>query len=362
MKTTILTAIMALITLFSYGQNNIVTHYDAIPSYNAVIHNSNVFIPVGKERYNIEEYQAFNIGESYAKGKYKFPFLEKGKPLFDGKEFAYIHSSGKLSKYNLKTGEYVWESAYENSKWAAQTPPKDLSEKYIGVGVSDRVAVFNKETGELLIQVSGKGISEGFSLSGDEILIVSNDNGKNIAYDIKTGKELWSKKVGYTGGFGSTTEGDKIYLPSFEPYLYCLNKKTGKEIWKIDMKALSNGCGSGFSTPPYIVGDYLYTIHRDKGIFKFDKNTGKEILNMNEFGEVVGDLVPYKNYFLFIDVSTLYVFSPEKDEIIQSVELPINVRSSLEIVGDFGIITNYNFDEEPYQKGVMTINLTSLIK
>lgn len=355
-----LVLVTSLFGIISFSQNGAITLYDVEPSNHSFIVRSQVYVPVGKEGYSaVKEFEVFEIGMSEKSNSYKTKY--GGVPLFDGDDL-YIHSTATLIKVNQLTGGKIWESSYEHTGKTAQIPPKILSDKYIGVGVNDRVAVFDKITGELKLQVSGKGIAEGYSLSEDRLLIVNNENGINIAYDLNTGKEIWRMNVGYNGGFGSITEGNRVYLPSWEPYLYCVDKDSGKEVWKIDMKNLSNGCGSGFSDPPHIVGDYLYTIHRDKGVFKFDKKTGEEILNLNEFGEVVGDLVPYKNYLLFIDVGNLYVFSPEEDKVIKTIELPINIRSDLEITGDTGLITNYNFGQEPYQKGVMTIDLTQVIK
>lgn len=356
-------SILKIILIFSFtsifGQNGHITVYEVVPTYDAGIANDKLYVPLGKERYDVKEWHVFNFGSPEKIGSYKVP-VDSRELLFDG-SYVYVHSTAMLSKYSVADGDLIWMSKYDHTGWRAQTKPKILNEKYIGVGVNDRVAVFDRKTGDLVIQVAGRGIAEGFSMSGEEMLIVSNDQGKNIAYDVNTGRQLWSKKVGNNGGFGSITEGNRIYLPSWEPYLFCLDKNTGKELWKIDMKSLSNGCGSGFSQPPHIVGDYLYTIHRDKGVFKFNKHTGKEVLNVNEFGDVVGDLLPYKDHFLFIDENNLYVYSMAVDQIIKVIELPVNVRSNLEIHGDVGLITNYTFENENYKLAVMTINLNQII-
>jgi hypothetical protein len=113
----------------------------------------------------------------------------------------------------------------------------------------------------------------------DGKLLTCGYGGTLIAYDIRTGVELWryeAKNVGFESPYGNYPIGigciadGKIYLGAGEhsptqplwrgPNLRCIDANTGEEIWKIDSLGVSMPSGNGGSN--YAIADgYLVALN-----------------------------------------------------------------------------------------------------
>ena len=134
-----------------------------------------------------------------------------------------------------------------------------------GIGFSGPAIV-----GERLYTLGGRG--------DDEVL---------FALDIKTGKEVWSIKVGplFTNAWGDgprstpTVDGDAVYALASRGDLVCVEAATGKKRWQLNLeKDLEGGVPYwGYAESPLVDGDRLIcTPGGDKGTFAaLDKKTGK---------------------------------------------------------------------------------------
>jgi hypothetical protein len=118
-------------------------------------------------------------------------------------------------------------------------------------------------------------------------LLTCGYGGELIAYNIKTGEELWTYEatnVGFESPYGNYPIGivfiadGKVYLTSSEhsptqplwrgPNLRCIDADTGEEVWKILFWGAGMGSGSGAAIGDgYIVGLSLY----DNQIYCFGK-------------------------------------------------------------------------------------------
>ena len=108
-----------------------------------------------------------------------------------------------------------------------------------------------------------------------------------ICLDAKDGKEIWSTKIGKTtGAFAGprctpAVSGGRVYALSSDGVLACLRAEDGKIAWKKDLKEEFGGKVGMFaySESPLIDGDRLVcTPGGDKAaLLCLDKNTGKEI-------------------------------------------------------------------------------------
>jgi hypothetical protein len=156
--------------------------------------------------------------------------------------------------YDLTTGEQIWE-----------TDPEPALNYY---GMTDNV-------------YDGKLLTCGYG-------------GTLIAYDIRTGEELWryeASNVGFESPYGNYPIGigciadGKIYLGAGEhsptqpnwrgPNLRCIDADTGKELWKICMLGVSMPSGNGGSN--YAISDgYLLALNGyDNQIYCYGKGPSK---------------------------------------------------------------------------------------
>jgi len=110
-----------------------------------------------------------------------------------------------------------------------------------------------------------------------------------VCYDADTGKELWAKPLvegrfdDPLGGPGPratpTLAGGALYVMGALGGLVKLDPRTGKEIWKKDIKVTSAATVPmwGFSSSPLVKGDLVVVYaggKNDKGLLAFDTSTG----------------------------------------------------------------------------------------
>jgi len=226
--------------------------------------------------------------------------------------FIYYHTSGYISKVSLETNKLIWETEYD-SGMAAQINPF-FTNDYVGIDLDDKFYLVNKMTGKEFISIDGDDFDQGAAMSGD-FFIYAHSSGTVHAYNPTTKKDAWKFNVGESAGVGALTDGDRMFLPSSNVRIYCVDRKTGKQIWKIQKDELQASCGSGFGTPPLMVGNKLYALQRETGLYIIDKESG-EINDVIEFEDnVSSELFLYNGVILFCTESELKAFEPESKTI-----------------------------------------------
>jgi len=182
--------------------------------------------------------------------------------------------------YDLTTGQLLWES-----------DPEPQLNYY---GMSDNV-------------YDGKLLACGYS-------------GTLIAYDIRTGTELWryeASNVGFESPYGNYPIGmvfiadGKIYLTSSEhsptqplwrgPNLRCIDAETGEELWKVLFWGAGMGSGTGAAIADgYIVGLSFY----DNQIYCFGKGPSETTVTVQDDVVSWGDSVLFKGTVMDISAGT----------------------------------------------------------
>lgn len=137
---------------------------------------------------------------------------------------------------------------------------------------------------------AGVGYS-GPAIVGDKLYTMGDRSGKQTIYclDTKTGKQLWSLDVAgeYKNGYGGgprctpTVDGDSIFGICPAGDLFCCTTG-GKLVWKKNLKSDFGGAqmgGWGYSESPLVDGDRVICAPGgNKGtIVALDKKTGKQI-------------------------------------------------------------------------------------
>ena len=253
--------------------------------------------------------------------------------------FIYYHVSGKLSKYEMRNNKRLWEVSY-SSKWGAQWEPVILG-KYVISIVDDTILVVDKTTGTIIQEIKGKGFEDGISLSGN-YLIGTKAGGQTFAIDLSTGKKKWGIDVGDEAGYGSVTDNNNLYLPSWDPKFYCVDRETGKPKWTLDLRKIKNGCGSGFEEAPVMFGPNLYAVHRDHGLFIINKSNG----NVEEVHDlkvnIVDNVAEYGGNLIFCSNNYLHIFSIKENKELKRLALPAEVLSGVTLQNNYAIIGQGN--------------------
>ena len=138
-------------------------------------------------------------------------------------------------------------------------------------------------------------IGEGYSsiaISGGRLYTLSGEEPDEfvLCLDAASGEDLWrfrsdsNFKESHGNGPRSTPtiEGDRVYAVSTKGKLYALDTKTGKQIWRRDLRKnfASRVPQWGFAASPLIEGDLLFLPvggEGDQFMVAFDKNDGQVV-------------------------------------------------------------------------------------
>jgi len=120
---------------------------------------------------------------------------------------------------------------------------------------------------------------------------------------------MWQKELGY--GYSSVSvKGDRLYTMGYndgQDTIYCLNPKTGKEIWTYSYEEEKGGGYKGPRATPIIDGDLLYTQSCTGKLHCLDVKSGKVQWEANfaDFGgqdikwHYAGSAVIYKDFVIY---------------------------------------------------------------
>ena len=185
------------------------------------------------------------------------------------------------SQYRGPNRDGVALSDISIKAWPDGSPPYRLWKRPIGEGFSGIVIA-----GELLITA-----------------FADDDNEFLGAFEKTTGREVWRTALGkkFVEEMGNgprstpTIEGDFAYMLDSHGGLYCVNRKSGKQVWKV---SLTDKFGikrpmRGFSTSPLILGKTLI-LHgggKNSAFIGLDKTTGNTIWQTGE--SIAGHSSPF---------------------------------------------------------------------
>ena len=200
-----------------------------------------------------------------------------------------------------------------------------------GAGVEfNGIYALDRRTGELLWHFDTKGDAMPTPAISDGRLIFSTGTGEVFALDPTTGEQLWVNKLGGMGNMSSpAVYKGKVYVGMSVPaFLFCLDAKTGKMLWKGQIpQAINTGMGdvSPAVSDGIVITDAVSakkTVHgkvtMDVSVRAFDSETGKPLWT-HLMGR--GSKPPaFKGGVPMIHDGTVYVGAPVKS-IYQALDL-----------------------------------------
>ena len=159
-----------------------------------------------------------------------------------------------------------------------------------GAGVEfNGIYALDKRTGELRWHFDTKGDVMPTPAISDGQLVFSTGAGDIYALDAQSGEQRWMSKLGGMGNMSSPAiYNGKIYVGMSVPaYLFCLDAKTGKTLWKSQIpKAVNTGMGdvSPAVADGVVVIDAVSDVKTANGkdtvnltVGAFDADTGKPL-------------------------------------------------------------------------------------
>ena len=196
-----------------------------------------------------------------------------------------------LYSLNASTGKMIWKYEFGESKpydWSFDyyySSPTLIGNQII-IGAKDGyVYKINQNTGKPAWKFKSEGIVRSTAYVQDGALFFGDTDGILYAVDLNTGKEVWRFLTVGNGlknedfGFdrraiisSPVIKNDIIVFGCRDGFLYAVDKKTGKELWRMDHQV------SWVISSPAIVDNIVVTGTSDgRFVQAIDLNTGKEI-------------------------------------------------------------------------------------
>ena len=132
----------------------------------------------------------------------------------------------------------------------------------------------------------------------------------------------------------------RVYAPALEGYVYCLDLKTGKEIWKY--RSIKNPdpkkFAAGFKAAPTVTKDAVYVGDEDGFFHAIDRKTGKGKWVFETGAEIAGGAAVYKgNLLVPSHDASLYFVDPAGKE-VWHFETQDRINCSPALAGDFTFV------------------------
>jgi len=108
--------------------------------------------------------------------------------------------------------------------------------------------------------------------------------------DAKTGKEIWRFRTQGPNVYTATVSGDTVFFASYDKNLYALSIADGSLLWKREIGEKA--------TAPFISGDKIFLGCRDNKVYCFSKS-GDKLWSFKTNGYVSSSPAPYKGAVYF---------------------------------------------------------------
>ncbi len=214
----------------------------------------------------------------------------------------------------LSTGQVLWKSYIG----AIHVSQPTLKNGYLYFATVNKMYCLNAKTGERVWTYTAQIEPAEFTIEGIARPLVQGSNktariyfkssdGSLMALNAK-GQLKWKRKLSqsnrFTSALSAPVMGKRcLYSASVESGLYCLNKKTGKTIWK-------NSFGSHGEL--LLFGPFLFYSTSDGKILALDQKSGKQIWSHKLNKKVATSPVLYKDFLIYGEYSGALRFISRK--------------------------------------------------
>lgn len=138
----------------------------------------------------------------------------------------------------------------------------------------------------------GDGGSFIFTMMHRGVIYASCGDHYVYALDALTGKEIWKFRTNDCNYGSPSTDGEFIFIPSYDTHLYAVDKRTGKEEWRFKTG------GKLFSTPG-VEGGTVFFGSEDDCLYALSAKSGKLLWRFRTGGHIASTPTIYNGRVLF---------------------------------------------------------------
>lgn len=204
-----------------------------------------------------------------------------GVTCLQGNLITYGCSDGKIKTWNVsdeKNPKEIWEKQTSGSIYA--TPLASGDAVIVGT-VDGKLTAYFSKSGNIKWQIQlNKPISANGKVIGNDLYIGAGADFYRI--NASTGKIAWSFSAAGRLQAEPLVISDKIIFGAWDTYLYCLDRKTGKLVWK-----WTNGSSQMLYSPGNVVPvaskNVVYIVAPDRYMSAIDIKDGKTLWRNNRY-------------------------------------------------------------------------------
>lgn len=131
---------------------------------------------------------------------------------------------------------------------------------------------------------------------------------------------LWKKEVKYGIPSASAIVGDHVYVPTLLGFLYCLDRRTGDEVWSYRSVPPEEKFAPGFKAPPAVTDDAVYTGDEDGIVHAIDRATGDKLWTFASGAEVSGGVTVFEGGDLLVaSHGGMFRLKPADGEVVWAI-------------------------------------------
>jgi len=201
-------------------------------------------------------------------------------PAFDKKSVYFMNSIGEIKSINLKNKALNWKTETGNSIYFS---PIIVKNNLVIGTIEGNLVGFDTQSGKQKWTIPVGGVLVGSPISENNKIYTASSTAF-ICADAVTGKVIWQNNLPASYSQGTPLiQGDKIIFGVWDSYVYCLDKNTGKLIWKWNNGNDKQILYSAGNVNIVSTKNRLYFVTPQRFLTILDIETGKTLLRTQKW-------------------------------------------------------------------------------
>ncbi|AOC95870.1 Outer membrane protein assembly factor BamB precursor [Flavobacterium anhuiense] len=201
-------------------------------------------------------------------------------PAFDKKSIYFTNSIGEIKSINLKNKSLNWKTETGNSIYFS---PIIVKNNLVIGTIEGNLVGFDTQSGKQKWTIPVGGVLVGSPISENNKIYTASSTAF-ICADAVTGKVIWQNNLPASYSQGKPLiQGDKIIFGVWDSYVYCLDKNTGKLIWKWNNGNDKQILYSAGNVNMVSTKNRLYFVTPQRFLTILDIETGKTLLRTQKW-------------------------------------------------------------------------------
>ncbi|MET3025617.1 PQQ-binding-like beta-propeller repeat protein [Flavobacterium sp. UW10123] len=216
---------------------------------------------------------------------FQSPFLKDiasiySLPAFDKKNLYFTNSIGEIKSVNLKNKNVNWKTETGNSIYFS---PIIIKNTLVIGTIEGNLQGFDTQSGKQKWTIPVGGVLVGSPIAENNKVYTASSTAF-ICADAVTGKVIWQSNLPASYSQGTPLiQGDKIIFGVWDSYVYCLDKNTGKLIWKWNNGNDKQILYSAGNVNMVASKNRLYFVTPQRFLTILDIETGKTLLRTSKW-------------------------------------------------------------------------------